>query len=94
MGSLKDESIHSSPEDFDALLLASEPHEKEQERMGEFSRYFEFSELGNVKLTERFLPKDGDSVITPELMNALPALAFALHGLGLILFLIFSDRIS
>jgi hypothetical protein len=59
MGSLKDESIHSSPEDFDALLLASEPHEKEQERMGEFSRYFEFSELGNVKLTERFLPKDG-----------------------------------
>ncbi|SHE22504.1 hypothetical protein [methanotrophic endosymbiont of Bathymodiolus puteoserpentis (Logatchev)] len=70
IGLLKDESIHSSPEDFDALLLAPEHYEKEQERMGEFSRYFEFSELGNVKLTERFFPKDGNSVITPELMNA------------------------
>ncbi len=61
---------HSSSEDVNTELLRAEDSQKESEEMGELSRYYKFPELGFVKLTERFLPEDSQSRVTPELMNA------------------------
>ena len=70
LGLLEGDQFHSSSEVSDIEFSEFEYGEKEPEKMGEFSRYYKFPELGFVKLTERFLPEDSQSRVTPELMNA------------------------
>jgi hypothetical protein len=72
LGLLEDDQFHPFSEINDIEFSEFEYSEKEQKKMGEFSRYYKFPELGFVKLTERFLPEDSRSRIrvTPELMNA------------------------
>ncbi|CAC9586474.1 hypothetical protein [uncultured Gammaproteobacteria bacterium] len=70
LGLLEGDHFYSRSEIGDIEFSESEYNDKEPEKMGEFSRYYKFPELGFVKLTERFLPEDSQSRVTPELMNA------------------------
>ncbi|WP_428356874.1 hypothetical protein [Methyloprofundus sp.] len=71
LGLLEGKGFHSSSEGVDVYdeLSKAQSGKKEIEPLGEFSRYYKFSELGVVKLTERFLPEDSETRVTPELMN-------------------------
>lgn len=63
IGLLEDEGIEIGPS-------APSDNVIKPVKMGGFARYYKFPELGFVKFTERFLPDDSQSRITPELMNA------------------------